>query len=432
MNVTKENVSKTEVKLTVTLTPEEAQPFLITAAAHISEHMDIKGFRRGKATFEAVTGNVGEMAVLQEALEPIVRLHLDKALMDEGIESVGQPKVDIQKMVPGNELVFAATVTRMPEIKKLGNYEKLSISAKPTDASQKDIDRALKDLTSMRTKEVRGTSSEAATDKDMLVVDLQMKREGVPVDGGQSPNFRVYMNEEHFVPGMKEPLLGMKEGDQKTFMVAFPKDHYQKLIAGKDVECSVTVKELYHLEVPVVDDAFAVSLGLKSEAELREKITENLKAENEQEEMRRQEKEALELLAEKSSFAEIPEFLVDDEVEKMVHELEHAVEKQGGVFTDYLQSIKKTPKELRDGMREQGLMRVKVALVLRAVAKAEGVEVGQDEVQTEIEKQAAMYGKEEETRERMLSPEYRDYTGYRMRNEKVVAFLRGKMVRSFP
>ncbi len=429
MTVTKENASKTEVKLTVTLTPEEVQPFLITAATHISEHMDMKGFRRGKATFEAVTGNVGEMAVLQEALEPIVRLHLDKALMDEAIETVGQPKVDIQKMVPGNELVFSATVTRMPEIKKLGNYEKVSIDAKSTDASQKDIDRALKDLTGMRTKEVRGTSSDAVTDKDMLVVDLQMTREGVPVDGGQSPNFRVYMNEEHYVPGMKEPLLGMKEGEQKTFTVAFPKDHYQKSIAGKDVECSVTVKELYHLEVPTIDDAFAVSLGLKDEAELCEKITENLKTENEQEETRRQEKEALELLAEKSSFTEIPEFLVDDEVEKMVHELEHAVERQGGAFTEYLQSIKKSPKELRDGMREQGLMRVKVALLLRAVAKAEGIAVAPDEVQTEIEKQAAMYGKEEEARERVLSPEYRDYTSYRMRNEKVVAFLRGKMVK---
>ena len=346
--------------------------------------------------------------------------------------TVGQPKVDVEKMVPGNDLVFVATVTCMPEVKKLGNYEKLSIDAKSTDVPEKDVERALKDLAGMRTKEVRATLGEAATDRDMLVIDLQMKRDGVPVEGGQSPNFRVYMNEEHYVPGMKEPLVGMKEGESKTFTVAFPRDHYQKSIAGKDVECTATVKELYHLDIPAIDDAFAKTLGLETMGELRVKIAENLKTEHDEDEARRQDRELLELLAGASSFGEIPEFLVRDEVEKMMHELEHAVERQGGVFTEYLTSIKKSPKELREGMREQGEMRVKVALVLRAVSKAENIAVAPDDVQTEIEKQAALYGKEEEARERVLSPEYREVRGYKMRNEKVMVFLRGKMVKQVP
>ncbi|PIR47447.1 trigger factor [Candidatus Uhrbacteria bacterium CG10_big_fil_rev_8_21_14_0_10_50_16] len=429
MDIKRETVSDSEVKLTITISPEEVQPFLVTAARHISEHMNIDGFRRGKAPYEAIVNNVGEMRVLEEAIEPMVRLHVAKALMDEKIESIGQPRVDIEKMVPGNELVFTATVTLMPEVSKIASYDKLTVEGKSTKAEEKDIEKAIKELTGMQTKEVRAPKDTEVTMDQMVVIDLEMKRDLVPVEGGSTQGFRVYMQEDHYVPGMKDEMLGMKEGDQKVFTLAFPKEHFQKHLAGAPVDFDVTVKEIYALESPTVDDAFAVSLGLKGVADLHEKIAENLEKENEEQEKRRIEREALELLAEKSAFGTIPEFLVEDEVEKMVHELEHAVTSRGGVFDDYMKSLGKTAGELREGMRDQGLLRVKVALLLRAIGTKEGLDVSNDDVQEEIEKQLALYKEDDEARDKLSSDAYRDYMRYRMRNEKVVDFLLEKMVK---
>ena len=120
---------------------------------------------------------------------------------------------------------------------------------------------------------------------------------------------------------------------------------------------------------------------------------------------------------------------MDDETEKMVHELEHAVTSQGGVFDDYMASMKKTPLELREGMYDQAVMRVKVALLLREVAKKEDMDVSKDEVQDEIEKQLAMYKEDDEARKKLESDAYRDYMRFRMRNEQVIVFLLEKMVK---
>lgn len=429
MDVTREAISKSEVKLTIELSPEEVQPFLVTAAAHISEHMDIAGFRRGKAPYEAIVNNVGEMRVLEEALEPMIRLHVAKALMDEKIDSIGQPSVDVEKMVPGNALVFSATVTLMPVVEKLGEYAKPVVEAMSTKAQEKDITKALKELTGMQTKEVRSTAEQPVVADGMAVIDLVMKKDGVPVEGGTAQGFRVYIAEDHYVPGMTEQLVGLKEGDKKLFTLTFPAEHFQKHLAGTPVEFDVTVKEVYTLETPTADDAFAVTLGMKSLEDLREKIVENLEAENTEQERRRIERTALELLANTSTFGEIPETLVEDEVEKMMHELEHAVTSQGGVFADYLSSIKKSPVELREGMRDQGLMRVQVALLLREIGRSEAIDVSNDEIQSEIEKQLAQYKEGDEAREKLSSDAYRDYMHYRLRNEKVIARILTTMVK---
>ena len=113
----------------------------------------------------------------------------------------------------------------------------------------------------------------------------------------------------------------------------------------------------------------------------------------------------------------------------MIHELEHAVEKQGGVFADYLKSINKTPEQLRDGMREQAMLRVKVGIILKAVGKKEEVEISNDEAQTEIEKQVEFYGDDEERKKQVRSNEYREYMKYRLRNQKVISLLKEKMVK---
>lgn len=137
----------------------------------------------------------------------------------------------------------------------------------------------------------------------------------------------------------------------------------------------------------------------------------------------------LELLAEKSDFEEIPEILVNDEVEKMFHELEHSIEKQGGTFADYLSTIDKTPTQVKEDMRPQGLIRVKVAILLEEIAKKEGVEISQEDVDAEIQKQLEWYKDNEKAQERIQNEAYKRYMEFRLRNQRTIDLLKKQMVK---
>lgn len=429
MQVSKTSKKPSQATFTIEISVEEVRPFLDKAAAHISEHAPVAGFRPGHATYDVVVAKYGAQAIWEEAVDAVVRKFMPKALLESGVEIAGQPRVNVEKVAVDNPIIFTAEVDLMPEITKLADYKKLTIDAKPIAVNDEEVQTALKDLARMQIKQVRALADHAITGEDLAVIDVDMKKAGVPMEGGQGRGWRVFMNEDAYIPGMKEPLMGMKEGEQKTFDLTFPETYAQKALAGQVITMETTVKEIFLLEAPAMDDAFAKTVGMESMQVLREKIVENLQEEHTEEERMRQERALLELLAEKSSFGEIAEGLIQEEVNKMVHELEHAVEKQGGVFADYLTAIKKTPASLREEMHPQGLMRVKVALVLRAIAKAESIDVSEEEAKKEVENQAKFYEDDKQRKQLVESGAYRDFVRGKMQNKKTVEKLREWMVK---
>lgn len=430
MKVTRDDVSKIKVKLTVELLPEELAPHMERAAKHVSEHVDIAGFRKGHATYDVVKERVGEQAILEEAAEIIIHDTLPDVIVKESLRVSGRPEVHVEKMAPGNPFIYVATVELMPHILKLADYKKLTVNKKLREVEEKDIELALKDLARMQTKETRALSGHAATVEDLVVADTHMTKAGVPVEGGDGKGWRIYLNEtDTYVPGMREPLLGMKEGEEKTFEVTFPEGHYQKHLAGQKVQMAVKVIEVFNLVMPIMDDEFAKQLGQESFVELRDKIKENLQKEKDEEVQAEEERAMLELLAKETLFSEIGESLIEEEVDKMAHELEHAVERQGGVFADYLTAIGKTQKTLREGMKPQAELRVKVALVLEKVSDEEKIEVSDDEAKTEIQKQAEYYKDAEQKKKLVESISYLAYTKGRMRNAKTMQKLRELMLK---
>lgn len=427
-NVQKETLPKNTLKLTFTLTQEEIQPYLEETAKRLSEQTSIPGFRPGKAGFEVVKQRLGEMKILEESLEVIVRTSYIEAILAENIETVGSPKIDVEKLAPGNDVVFTAEVTLMPEVKSLADYKNLSVKAQEAKVEKKDVDLALKDIQRMQTAEVRGTAEEAVTMNDKAVVDMNMKLDNVPVEGGQSPNHAVYLNEEYYIPGFKEELKGMKEGEKKTFTLKFPKEHAQSMLAGKDVEFEVELKELFHLQPPALDDAFATSLGMKDFKTLQETLEKNLLAEKEREAKAKEEKELLELVATKTQFEDIPDLLINEEINKMIMELQRAVEAQGLEFDTYVKNLGKTLAQMKLDFTPQALTRVKVAIVMRKIATAENISVEEKELNEELDRIAEQY-EDPETKKRVFSPEYRDYTEQILKNRKVIEYLRGVMIK---
>ncbi len=423
-----ENLPKNSAKLTITIPLDELKPFLEDAARHVSERLQIPGFRPGKADFDAVKRHAGEMKIYEEAIEPVVRKTFLEAALSKKLETVGSPAIDIVKLAPGNDLVYTATVALMPKVEQLADFRGLTVKAKPITISEEDTGRVLKDLQRMQTKETRARSTETATKADKVLVNMNLKKGGVPIEGGQALGHSVYLNESYYVPGFVDQVLGMKEGEQKSFTLTFPREHAQKSIAGQPVEFDVTVKELYHLDHPAIDDAFATSLGQKNLEDLKARLNENLRSEKEGQEKYRLEREMLELVAEKSRVGDIPDLLVNEEINKMIEELKRGVAEQGLEFDAYLNSLKKTLAELKLGVSAQAVVRVKVALVIREIAKHENIVIDGKELDEEIDRQAAEV-EEKEAKESIYTPAYRDYVENILRNRKVIDLLRQTMIK---
>ncbi|HCB56356.1 MAG: Trigger factor [Candidatus Uhrbacteria bacterium GW2011_GWE2_40_58] len=428
-NISVETLEKNAVKITVTIPVEEVQPYLEEAAQRISQQTTIPGFRPGKASYEVVKQRVGEMKIYEEALEVIVRKTYVETLLSEKIETVGSPKIDVEKLAPGNPIIYTAEVARMPSVLELADFRSLKISPNEVKAEESEVEQTIRDLARMQTKEVRATASEPAKKEDKIVVSMEMNKEGVAIEGGTSPNHAIYLAEDYYIPGLKEQVIGMKEGEEKKFTLTFPKEHAQKILAGADIEFSVKLKEVYHLETPSIDDPFAVSLGQKDLSALKEVLRENIQKEKEREEQMREEREMLELIAKKSQFNDIPDLLVNEEVQKMISELQNSVEQQGLNFDTYLANLKKSLADIKLDFTPQALTRIKVALIMKKIGQVENIAIEEKELDEEIDRIAEAYAENEEIRKQIYSPHYRDYTEQILKNRKVIELLKVLMVK---
>ena len=424
-----ERVNDSQIKITVTVPAEQVERGMRHAAEHMTEETSIPGFRPGKAPYEVIKERVGEMKLLEHAAEELIRASLSAALLEEDLAIVGQPYFSVEKMVPGNDLVYTAEIALMPHIKKLADYNALSVKPEATEATEEVVAQAKKDLARMRTNEKRAEKGHLLTKGDKTVVNLTMKRDGVVLEGGEAQNHGIYTGEPYYIEGFIEKIEGAKEDEERTFTLKFPKDHYQKHLAGSDVDFTVRINEIYQLETPAFDDAFASTLGFKTVGELETKLRENLKDEKVEQERQRQERAVLELIAEKSEFSTIGDLLINQEIEKMIHELRIWTSENGMEFNDYLTSVGKTVPQLKLDFAPQALMRVKVALVLEEVAKKENITVEASELDAEIDRIAESVGKDPSVRERVFSPEYRDRIEHQMRNRKTIEVLKKKMVK---
>jgi trigger factor len=421
MDIKLKNLPKSEVEITIELSADEINPFMFHAAEHLSEHSKIEGFRPGKAPYDIVKARFGEAAILESASEDIVRKNYFKAIKENNLETVGQPKVEIKKQVPGNPFVFKATVAVLPEV-VLGEYKNLGIKKTETKVSDDEVAKVLTDLSKMQSKEV--ITDKAAGAKDKAVVDMEMTKDGVAVDGGSAKNMTVYMAEKHYIPGFNEEILGLKKGDEKTFSLNFPKEHYQKHLAGAKVDFKVKINDVYEITPPELNDDFAKALGQKSLDDLKALLRKNMEAESAAKDDDKWEMAIMNKVAEKSKFGDIPEILINEEAHKMVHELEHNVEHQGMQFEDYLKSINKKESDLMLEMAPEATKRIKLALVVRAISKAEGLVADDKEIAEEMEKMMNAYKDNAEAQKQIREPGFADYLRTKIVNRKTIELIK--------
>lgn len=421
MQVKTNKLPKNLVELTIEVSQEELKPYLEQAVVKISKELNIPGFRPGKASYGLVKQRVGEMRIYQEMVEFAIPKTYGQAIIEQKLTTLGPPKIVVEKLAPGNPLVYKATITLLPEV-KLGNYKNLKITKKEVKVEDKEIEKTLKNLQKMFGKEKRVKRKTKMGDK--VEINLETFLNKVPLDDGQSKNHPITLGDGHFVPGFEKNLVGLAEGETKKFTLKFPKDYHRQDLMGKPVEFKVNVKSVYEIELPKLDDNFAKQVGQFEKLEdLKKQIDKNIFQDKKLKEKQRWELACLEKIMEKSKIDEIPDLLIESELEKMMNELEIDVKRQGMKFDDYLSSIKKSKDELRREFRPQAEKRIKTALILRKIAELENINVSDDDLKNDLEKQFEQYKNNSEILNQIKTEDYKNYLRSVMTSDKVFAFL---------
>ncbi|MDD3487218.1 MAG: trigger factor [Candidatus Moranbacteria bacterium] len=414
---------KSQVELKFTVPSDEFDRFLENAAAEISKDLKIDGFRPGKAPFDVVEKKAGSEKILAHGAEKAIKKTYVDAILKGHIEVIGEPKINISKIAKGNDFEFTATVAVMPKI-ELPNYRSIAKSIErknPEKAGEKEIEKELETLQKSRAKLV--TVARGARKGDRVEIDFDVFVDGKIIDGGSAKNHPLTIGENYFIPGFEDNLVGMGEKDKKEFDLAFPKDYHQKDLSGKPARFKVKMKIVQEKELPKINDDFAKSLGdFENFEALKKSLSEGINLEQEKKESEKWRTETIEKIAGESKI-ELPDILIDQELEKMLGEMEQNIASMGMDLETYLGNIKKSKDELVEGWKDTAEKRVRAALVLREIAAGEEIKAPAEEVEQEINKAMAYYKTIPDMEKNIDMEKLYNYIQGIILNEKVFQFL---------
>ncbi|HNV12315.1 MAG TPA: trigger factor [bacterium] len=423
MNVIRKDLEKGQIELKVELSIEEMSPLMEKGAESLSKEIKIEGFRPGKVPFNVLKQKVGELAIMEEAVKISLNKNIYK-IIDENIkdkEVVGQPEVEITKLAPGNQAEYKIKVFVLPEV-KLGKYKDLGLKENNVVVEEKEIEKIINDLLEMRAKEV--ISDKVIEKGDKVIASVNLFIDKVPIEDGQNPEVTILTGKNYFVDGFDKNIIGLKKGDKKEFNLVYPEKHYNKNLAGKLVDFKVEIKEVYQRQLPELNDDLAKIFQFKNVSDLKENIKKTIEIQKKREEDQKTEINLLEKIVDDSKFSDIPENLIKNEANLMMHEMEHGLVSQGGNFADYLKSINKTQDQLMLEILPNATKRVKSALILKEIAKEEKITVSESEMNKEIEVLKKKYEKNLEAIKNIDSSHYKAYLENSLINQKTIDFLK--------
>ena len=373
---------KSLVEFEITVPEAEVLAGMNSAANKISADVGIKGFRKGAVPANILEQHIGKEKIFEEACYLIADKKFAKAVESEKIKIIGRPKMEILKMAIGNPFVFKITVPVYPDI-ELADYkaiaEKIKGEKKEVEIKEEEIQESLKWLQKSRRKEV--LVNRPAKKGDLAEVDFEARVGGVKLEGGESRNHPLVLGESKFISGFDEQVENMSTGESKNFSLTAPADFAQAGLRGKKIDFKVTLKAVYELALPEINDQFAASLGnFKDLNALKENIKAGIKMEKEAAEKDRSRQLFAKRVAEESKI-EVADALIDEEMENMTHEMKHNLEEQGLNFDDYLSSIKKSGDELKKDLKAPAELRVKTSMIFPEISKREEISVSDEELE---------------------------------------------------
>jgi trigger factor len=421
MQITKDQVSSTNVKFTIAADAADMAPVKQFVLQQLARNVKVPGFRAGHAPLPVVEKNVDQQALQTDFLDSMVNQMYVQAITEHKLRPVNRPDVSISKFVPFTTLEVVAEVEVIGKI-TLPDYKKIKLAKPIVKVEAKDVDEVLQNLATRgaeRKEVVRPAKDGDEATIDFTGVDAKTKEAIAGADGKDYP---LVLGSNSFIPGFEEELVGLKAGEEKTFDIVFPKDYGTAALQNKKVTFTVILKQIKELAKPKLDDAFAASVGpFKTLAELKADIKKQLQADKQQQAQRDYESELLGQIAEKTK-ADIPGILIEEEIDRAENDEKQNLMYRGQTWEEHLKEEGVDEKGHRDKQRPAAQARVTAGLVLGEVADLEGIDVSEEEVDLRMKLLRGQYT-DTAMQAELSKPEARRDIKSRMLTEKTIAKL---------
>lgn len=384
-------IENAKAELTCTLEGEEWKKAQETAFRKLAAKVEIKGFRKGQAPRHLTEKYVNHNEVLLDAAEALAQEALNKAVDEHNVTLIDRPSLKVDEMTD-EKCVLTFECPVYPDV-TLGDYKNLGYKVEEVKIEDKEVDDQIADLLN-RKADLELKEDGEVEDGDTTVIDFEGFLDGVAFEGGKGENYDLVIGSHSFIPGFEEQLIGMKAEETKDINVTFPEDYHASDLKGKEAVFKVTVHEIKKKVLPELNDEFVAEQKIENVntvEELRNYTKENLSKRKESEALNKAENDLMDKLVEITE-SEIPEVMVNSELDMMVQNYEQRMMQQGLSLKQFLDITKQSMDDLRNSMKEDAIKRLKINLALDEIAKKENVEVLEEDLNAEYQKMADMYG----------------------------------------
>ncbi len=394
MSVQVENLEKNMAKLTIEVPAEELEKAIQAAYMKQKGKISLPGFRKGKVPRPMIEKMYGVEIFYEDAANELISQEYPKAAEESGLDIVSRPEVDVTQIEKGKPFIFTAEVAVRPEV-TLGEYKGVQVTKVDTAVTEEEVDA---EINRERESNARIITVEdrPVANGDTAVIDYEGFIDGTAFDGGKGENHSLVIGSHSFIDTFEEQLIGKNSGDEVEVHVTFPEEYQAEELAGKAAVFQVKINEIKGKELPELDDDFAQDVSeFDTLAEYRDSVKTRLTQNKENSAKRQKEEEAIAKIVENAEM-EIPDAMVDTQVNHMINEFAGRIAQQGLSIEQYMQFTGATIEKLQEQMRPDAVKRIQASLVLEQIVKAEAIEVSGEDVEAEIARMAEMYGMEAE------------------------------------
>ena len=390
-------MAKSEKEIEIIIDGKEWEEALDKAFKKANKTAKIDGFRPGKAPKEVFLKKYGKESLYMEAADIAADSAYQKLLKDyadDVKELVARPDIALTG-IDDKKVTFKFTLTLRPEV-KLGKYKGLDVKKDEISATAEEIEDAINHMRERYAEDVLKDGEIA--NGDIAVIDFEGFVDGKAFEGGKSENYSLKIGSGTFIPGFEEQLIGLKSGDKKDVKVTFPEDYHAEDLKGKEAIFKVTIHEVKEIKIPELDKDFFDDLGMEgitSKEELEAQISENILAHKEMEAENKYIDDLLEAAA-KEVKIEIPEAMINEELDRMVAQYGEHLKMQGISIDQFYQFTNSDEAALKEQMRPEAIKRITYRLMLEEIAKEEKLEISDDEAKEEAKKLAEKYQMKED------------------------------------
>lgn len=421
MSVQVEKLEHNMVRLTIEVEAAEFDAATKRAYNKRKGSFNLPGFRKGKVPMKVVERAYGTGIFYEDAANDIMPKAYEEAVKESGLEIVSQPDIDVTQIGKGEAFIFTAEVAVRPEV-ELGQYKGLDVDKVPVEVTDEEVEAELKKAAEQNAREVK-IEDRPVKEGDVITLDYAGTIDGVPFDGGTASSQTLEIGSHSFIDTFEDQLVGMNIGDEKDVEVTFPEEYHSAEVAGKPAVFHVKILGITEKQLPEIDDDFAQdTTEFDTLDEYKDDIRGRLKLARDEQAKNTMANQLIDKVIEDAKM-DIPDAMIDAQVDQMEQDMSQRVSYQGITFEQYLQFTGQDPETFRESMKPEATKRIQGSLVLEQIAKDEGLTADDEDLKKELERMAAMYQMGVEQIEQMLPDSEKESMKKNLATQKAVDFL---------